>query len=95
MSRFGITLRTTHQDVKITVAEATKLRLIPQPTYDDKGRLKPFKPDPKDPDRRLGGTKGSAEDLRPGVWVVADLSRTRDGSKHVARTVVVLGEEQK
>jgi hypothetical protein len=95
VSRFGITLKRTYQDVTITVADAAKIRVLPQPEYDDKGRLKPRKPDPKDPDRRLGGVKGSAADLRKDVWVVANLRRTRSGSQHVAHTVVVLGEEAK
>jgi hypothetical protein len=95
VSRFGITLKRTYQDVQITVADAAKFRVLPQPEYDDKGRLKPRKPDPKDPDRRLGGVKGSAADLRKDVWVVANLRRTRSGSKHVAHTIVVLGEEAK
>jgi hypothetical protein len=95
VSRFGITLKGTYQDVQITVADAAKFRVLPQPTFDDKGRIKPVKPDPQDPDRRLGGVKGSAEDLRKDVWVVANLSRTRSGGKHVAHAIVVLGEEAK
>jgi hypothetical protein len=74
VSRFGITLKGTYQDVQITVADAAKFRVLPQPTFDDKGRIKPVKPDPQDPDRRLGGVKGSAEDLRKDVWVVANLT---------------------
>ena len=95
MGRFGINLKSTYQDVEITVADAAKLRVIPKPEFDDEGRVKPFKPDPKDPDRKLVGAKGSAEDLRKDVWVVAKLSRTPNGDKHVAHMVVVLGEEEK
>jgi hypothetical protein len=95
VSRFGITLKKSYQDVQITVADAAKFRTIPKPDFDDKGRPKPFKPDLKDPDRKLGGVKGSAEELRKDVWVVAQLSRTRSGSKHLAQVVVVLGEEEK
>lgn len=95
MSRYGITVKNTHQDVTITLADAVKFRVVPKPEFDDRGRVKPFKPDPKDLDRKWGGVKGKAEDVRKDVWVVTNLSRNRSGNKLVADMVVVLGEEEK
>jgi hypothetical protein len=95
VGRFGITMRQTFVDVKVTLADAVKVRVQPQPEYNDKGKPIPFKPDPKDPDRRLGGARGSPDDVRKDTWVVAQISRTRSGSKHVASVIMVLGEEQR
>lgn len=94
MGQFGITLKKTYQDVKVTLAEGAKFRVIPKPEFDDKGRVKPLKPNPKDPDRNWGGVKGSAEDLSKDMWVVVNLSRLYSRSKHVAAMVVVLGKEE-
>jgi hypothetical protein len=76
------------------VADKAKVRVLPKNEFDDKGNIKPLKPDPKDPDRRLGGVKGSREDLRENVWVLARLSRNRKGTVYVANLVIVLGEEE-
>ena len=78
----------------MTVADRAKIRVLPKNEFDEKGNIKRFKPDPKDPDRRLGGVKGSREDLRENVWVLARLKRNRKGTVYVADVLVVLGEEE-
>ncbi len=95
MSRFGITLKENAQDVDILVDTGAKWRSIPKPEFDDKGRPKPFKPDPKDLDWKLGGVKGSSDDLAENTWVVMDLGRAAKSGAHIAKIVVVLGEEEK
>jgi hypothetical protein len=95
VSRFGINLKKTHQDVTVAVAENAKFRVMPKPEYDSKGKPKPFKPDPKDPDRKFGGVKGSADDLKQDDWVVVNLKRNRKGTSYVANIIAVLGEEEK
>jgi hypothetical protein len=94
VSQFGVTLRNTSVDVTITVADSAKIRVLPRNEFDDKGRIKPFRPDPRDPDRRLGGRKGSFEDIEKDVWVAVKLRRNRSGSLHLASIVLVLGQEE-
>jgi hypothetical protein len=93
VSQFGITIKTVSKDVTITVAGAAKVRVLPKPVFDDKRHVKPFKPNRKDPDWRLGGAKGSVEDLRKDVWIVANCSQAQSG-KYFAHAVMVLGEEE-
>ena len=94
MSRFGLKFKAVTQDVEIHVTDATKFRKAAPVEVDSKGRPKPFKPDPKDPDRRLGGLKGSMDDIKEGRWVLVNLSRTKSGW-HMAKTAIDLGEEAK
>jgi hypothetical protein len=94
VGQFGITLRSFVREVPVTLTETAKVRVLPKPEKDEKGRLKPFKPDPKDPDRNLGGVKGKPEDIKQDVWLVAQLGLAA-GGKHVASAVIVLGEEEK
>jgi hypothetical protein len=93
VAQFGATLRNTSVDVTITVADTAKIRVLPKNEFDDKGRIKRFRPDPKDPDRRLGGVKGEFKDIEKGTWVAVNLRRNRSGSLHLAHVVVVLGSE--
>jgi hypothetical protein len=79
--------------VKIDVAANAKVRVLPANEFDDKGNIKPFKPDPKDPDRKLGGVPGKLEDVEKDMWVAVNLRRNRSGSLHLANVVVVLGKE--
>jgi hypothetical protein len=95
VSRFGITLEKTQKDVTVSVAENAKIRVMPKTEYDAKGKAKPFKPDPNDPDHRLGGVKGSLGDLKPEQWVVVNLKSDRKGTTYVANIIAVLGEEEK
>jgi hypothetical protein len=95
VSQFGITLKRTHQDVWIAVADNARLRVLPKPEYDDKGMPKRFKPDPNDPDRKYGGVKGSIEDLKPEEWVVVNLKRNRKATKFLGNIIIVLGQEEK
>jgi hypothetical protein len=95
VSRFGITVQNTHKDVNVTLSDQVKVRVLPKPEYDEKGKPKKFKPDPNDPDRRLGGVKGSPSDLKKDEWVVVDLKSDRKGNTYVANIVAVLGEEEK
>lgn len=55
----------------VWVPDDTKVRVLHEPEFDAKGRpvRSTPKPDPSDPDRRLGGKRGTADDLRPGQAV--------------------------
>jgi hypothetical protein len=94
VGQFGITLRDTSVDVQISTADAAKFRVLPKNEFDDKGKPKPFKPDPKDPDRKLGGAKGEFKDIEKDVWVAVDLRRNKSGTIHQASVVIVLGREE-
>jgi hypothetical protein len=77
----------------ILIATDVKVRLPAEPEFDSKGKLKPFKPDPSDPDRKLGGVKGSRDDLRDGQQVVLTLGKLPN-KKLVATVIVVLPEKK-
>jgi hypothetical protein len=77
----------------VIIADDVKVRLPAEPEFDSKGKLKKFKPDPNDPDRGLGGVKGSKDDLREGQQVVIKLGK--HNKKLVATVIVVLPEEKK
>ena len=93
MSQYGITLTNVSKDVTIKVAGAAKVRVLPKPEFDKSGRAKAFKPDRKDPDWKLGGVKGSAEDVRKEVWIVTNCSLAQSGT-YYAHAIMVLGEEE-
>ncbi|MCI0379928.1 MAG: hypothetical protein L0215_20290 [Gemmataceae bacterium] len=78
----------------VTVLDKAKIRTMPPPDLDDKGKPKPFKSDKKDPDWKLGGIKGTLKDLAAEQWVIVGLSGTPTGSKHVTNMIWVLGEEE-
>ncbi|MFO0876039.1 MAG: hypothetical protein U0840_01595 [Gemmataceae bacterium] len=94
MGQFGITLQNTSVDVKITVADKARIRVLPKNEFDDKGNIVPFKIDKKDPDWHLGGTRGERKDIEVGTWVMVNLRRNVAGSVHQANTVIVLGQEE-
>lgn len=94
MAQFGVTLRNTSVDVQIRISDAAKFRVLPKNEFDDKGKLKPFRPDHKDPDRKLGGRKGEFKDIEKDGWVAVNLRRNRSGTVHEAFVVVVLGKEE-
>jgi hypothetical protein len=82
------------QSVKdILIATDVKVRLPAEPEFDSKGKPKPFKPDPSDPDRKLGGVKGTRDDLRDGQQVVLTLGKLPN-KKLVATVVVVLPDKK-
>lgn len=93
MGQFGVNLRNTSVDVSVKMGEKVKFRVLPRNDFDDKGNVKPFKPDPKDPDRRLGGVSGKFEDIEKDHWVAVKLRRNKTGSVYIAEVVVVLGKE--
>jgi hypothetical protein len=70
-----------------------KVRLPAKPDFDEQGRPVPTagKPKPSGPDRKLGGSAGSAKDLRQNQLVQVTLERDGAGH-HFARTIVVLSE---
>jgi hypothetical protein len=76
----------------ILIASDVKVRLPAEPEFDEKGKPKPSRPDPNDPDRKLGGVKGSHDDLREGQRVVVSLGKFR--KKLVANVIVVLPEKK-
>ena len=77
----------------IIIADDVKVRVPAEREFDSKGKPKPFKPDPNDPDRKYGGAKGSKNDLREGQRVVVKLGKYK--KKLVATIIVVLPEEKK
>ena|SRR5258708_16486724 len=77
----------------VIIASDVKVRVPAEPEFDSKGKLKPFKPDPSDPDRKLGGVKGSKNDLRDGQQVVLTLGKLPN-KKLVATVIVVLPEKK-
>ena len=85
--------RAGQKEIEILIAEDVKVRSTPEPEFDSKGRLKPYKPDPNDPDRKLGGVKASKDDLRDGQNVVVTYG-TSKAKKPVATLVVILPENK-
>jgi|GEM_PF-3537760 len=77
----------------IIIADDVKVRVPAEREFDSKGKPKPFKPDPNDPDRKYGGVKGSKNDLREGQRVLVKLGKYK--KKLVATIIVVLPEEKK
>jgi hypothetical protein len=98
VGQFGVSLRNTSVDVEITAEEKAKYRVLPKNQFDDKGNIKPFKPDKKDPDWKLGGIKGEFKDIEKGLWVTVKLRRSgtrkKPGDVYLADVVVVLGREE-
>ncbi|HEV3118471.1 MAG TPA: hypothetical protein VGY58_15585 [Gemmataceae bacterium] len=91
-----MSLQVTGRNVKlddILIAVDVKVRMPAEPEFDSKGKPKPFKPDPNDPDRKLGGVKGSKDDLREGQKVVVKVGKHKKDL--VATVIVVLPEEKK
>jgi hypothetical protein len=81
------------KEVEFIIAEDVKVRSTPEPEFDSKGKLKPFKPDPNDPDRKLGGVKASKDDLRDGQGVVVTYGKAKN-NKIVATLVLILPENK-
>src|SRR5437879_3598181 len=77
----------------IIIADDVKVRVPAEREFDSKGKPKPFKPDPNDPDRKYGGVKGSRNDLREGQQVLVRLGKYKKSL--VATIIVVLPEEKK
>ncbi|MER3415015.1 MAG: hypothetical protein C4297_02230 [Gemmataceae bacterium] len=74
----------THYDTDpIMLAEDAKIRIPPPIEKDEKGRIKApkkSKPDPNDPDAKLGGVKGDVGDIQPRRWATVVLAKkTKDG----------------
>jgi uncharacterized protein YkwD len=93
--KYGIVVRSTSVDVQITLADTARFRVLPRNKFDARGKLIPFKPDKNDPDRRLGGVKGTIKDVEKDNWLAVKLRRNRSGSLHLADVVIVLGKEDK
>ena len=94
--RGNVTVKDSHTDVEIMLAEDAKIRTPFKPEYDDKTKkVKPesVKPDPNDPDRKLGGMAGFGKDLQKGQWVAVTLGATRDKPPMVLATVVQVVSE--
>jgi hypothetical protein len=77
----------------IILAEDVKVRMPAEVEFDRKGKPKPPKRDPNDPDSKYGGVKGSKDDLRDGQHVQVKLGKYR--KKLVATIIVVLPEKAK
>jgi hypothetical protein len=92
----NVTLKDSHTDVDIMLADEAKVRIPFKPEYDEKTKkVKPesVQPDPKDPDRKLGGVAGFGKDLQRGEWVVVTLGSTRDKPPQILATVVQVVSE--
>ncbi len=83
----------TKRAVEVWIAEDVKVRMPAEFEFDDRGKPKHFKPDPNDPDRRLGGVKGSIADVKDGQSAVVTLGRLPD--KRLVATVIVVAEKKK
>ena len=91
-----VSMKDSYFDIDMMLAEDAKIRTPFKPEYDDQTKkLKPesVRPDPNDPDRKLGGLKGSEQDLKNRDWVVVTLGTTRDKPPMVLATVVQVVSE--
>jgi hypothetical protein len=83
------------QSVDLLIADDVKIRVPQRLEFDDKGKPKPFKPDPKDTDRsKYGGMKGTRSDLREGQTVRVILGKL-PSKKLVATVIIVVAEPKK
>lgn len=95
MSQFGVTLKNTSLDVTIEMDKSARYRVLPKNEFDDKGNIKPLKPDKRnDPNWKLGGVKGKFSDVETGQWAIFKLRRNKAGTRYIADIVVVLGSEE-
>lgn len=82
-------------DLDIMLADDVKVRIPYKPERDEKGKIKPFKPDPDDRDRHLGGIKGSESDLARRQFVTVHLGLTTSDPRNpriVATAVIVVND---
>jgi hypothetical protein len=75
------------------MADKAKYRVLPKNEFDDKGNVKPFKTNKKDPDWKLGGVRGAFSDIEKDHWALFRLRRNKAGTLYLADVVVVLGKE--
>lgn len=80
------------QDLDILLAEDVKVRIPIKYERDEKGKLKPYKPDPDDRDRNYGGMKGSESDLarRQVVTVHLGMTTSDPRNQRIVATVVIV-----
>jgi hypothetical protein len=97
VGQFGVTLQKSTVDVEITTDDKALYRVLPRNEFDEKGNIKKFQPDQKDPNWRLGGVKGEFKDIEEDVWVTVRLRRSgtrfKPGNKYLADIIIVLGSE--
>jgi hypothetical protein len=89
--RPNVTVKDSHTDVEISLADDPKVRIPFKPEIDETTKkVKPesVRPDPNDPDRKLGGLAGFGKDLQPKQWVLVTLGATRDNPPQYLATVV-------
>lgn len=92
-----MTYKDTYTDFEILLADEAKVRVPFKPEFDPKTkRVKPdsIRPDLNDPDRKLGGLKGSEKDLNDKQWVVVGLGRTTDRPPQFKATAVLVVAEK-
>jgi hypothetical protein len=81
------------QDIDILLADDVKVRMPIKYERDEKGKVKPIKPDPDDHDRHYGGVKGTESDLARRQIVTVHLGMTTSDPRNqriVATVVIVL-----
>jgi hypothetical protein len=97
VGQFGVTLQKRTVDVEITADGKARYRVLPRNEFDEKGNIKPFKPDRTDPNWRLGGIKGEFKDIEKDLWVTVRLrrsgTRSKPGNVYLTDVIVVLGRE--
>jgi len=79
--------------VDILIAQDAKIRLPAEQEFDEKGKPKPFKKDPSDPDRNLLGVRGTKADLHDGQNVIVTLGRLPN-KKLVATRIYVVADKK-
>ena len=92
-----MTYKNTYTDLEISLVENAKIRIPFKPEMDEKTkRIKPesVRPDPKDPDRRLGGIKGTESDLKEKQWIVVALGATREKPVQFRATALLVVADQ-
>jgi len=81
------------QTLDVLIAIDAKIRLPAELEFDEKGKPKPFKRDPSDPDRNLPGVKGTKADLHDGQNVIVTIGRLPN-KKLVATRIYVVADKK-
>ncbi len=91
-SRYGrnIQTREVHTELELTMIQGVKVRLPHKPELDAKGRPKPVKKDPNDPDRNLPGIKGDTKDLIVGQTITATMARSQEKQPRLSAVIILI-----
>ena len=78
---------------EVLIAEDAKIRFPAELQFDDKGKPKPFRKDPSDPDRSMPGVRGTKENLRDGQNVIVTIGKLPN-KKLVATVILVVADKK-